>query len=81
MSLLGITRTCPGSIPRLLCIISKSKPDVKLVKQQQQQFRSEIMDAIESEVKKLIDSDFVREEQHPDWLVNIVPVPKKNGKI
>jgi len=39
------------------------------------------MEAIKSEVKKLIDSDFVREEQHPDWVANIVPVSKKNGKI
>jgi hypothetical protein len=39
------------------------------------------MEAIESEVKKLIDSGFVREEQHPDWVANIVPVTKKNGKI
>jgi len=39
------------------------------------------MEAIKSEVKKLIDSGFVKEEQHPDWVANIVPVPKKNGKI
>ena len=39
------------------------------------------MEAIQSEVKKLIESSFVREEQHPDWVANIVPVPKKNGKI
>jgi len=39
------------------------------------------MEAIESEVKKLIDSDFVREEQHPDWVANIADVPKKNRKI
>jgi len=31
--------------------------------------------------EKLIDSGFVREEQNPDWVANIVPVPKKNGKI
>ena len=36
------------------------------------------MKVIESEVKKLIDSDFIRKEQHPDWVANIVPVPKKN---
>ena len=36
---------------------------------------------IESEVKKLIDSCFIREELHPDWVANIVPVPKKNEKI
>jgi len=38
------------------------------------------MEAIESKIKKLIDSGFVREEQHPDWVANIVPVTKKNGK-
>jgi len=39
------------------------------------------MKAIQSKVKKLIDSGFIREEQHPDWVANIVPVTKKNGKI
>ena len=39
------------------------------------------MEAIKSEVKKLINSGFVREVQHPDWVANIVLVPKKNGKI
>ena len=39
------------------------------------------MEAIKSEVKKLINSDFIREEQHPYWVANIVPVPKKNRKI
>ena len=35
------------------------------------------MKVIEVEVKKLIESDFVRDEQHPDWVANIVPVPKR----
>ena len=39
------------------------------------------MEAIQLEVKKLINSDFIREEQHPDWVANIVPITKKNGKI
>jgi len=56
-------------------------PDMKLVKQQQRRFRPEIIEAIQSEVKKLIDSGFIREEQHPDWVANIVPITKKNGKI
>ena len=43
--------------------------------------RPEIMEAIQSEVKKLIDSSFIREEQHPDWVANSVPITKKNGKI
>ena len=39
------------------------------------------MQAIEAEVHKLIACGFIREEQHPDWVANIVPVLKKNGKI
>src|SRR4051812_43206554 len=39
------------------------------------------MDAKEQEVQKLIDSEFICEEQHPDWVANIVPVTKKNGSI
>ena len=39
------------------------------------------MEAIETEVNKLIECGFIREEQHPDWVANIVLVPKKNGKI
>ncbi|XP_020250517.1 uncharacterized protein LOC109827902 [Asparagus officinalis] len=39
------------------------------------------MEAIKSEVKKFIDSGFIREEQHSDWVANIIPVPKKNGKV
>lgn len=30
---------------------------------------------------KFIDSGFIREEKHPDWLVKFVHVTKKNGKI
>jgi len=56
------------------------KLDVKPVKQQRQ-FRPAIIEAIEAEVHKLIAYSFIREEQHPDWVANIVPVLKKNEKI
>jgi len=57
------------------------KPDAKPIKQQQRRFRPDIMEAIETEVHKLIECLFIREEQHPEWVANIVPVPKKNRKI
>jgi len=56
------------------------KPDIKPVKQQRR-FRPDIIEAIEAEVHKLIECGFIWEEQHPDWVANIVPVLKKNGKI
>jgi len=39
------------------------------------------MDAIEIEVHKLTEYDFIREEHHPVWVANIVPVQKKNENI
>src|SRR3954469_8495627 len=57
------------------------KVGAKPVKQPQRRFRPDIMDAIEQEVRKIIDSGFIHEEQHPDWVANIVPVTKKNRSI
>ena len=57
------------------------KPDAKPVKQQQRLFRPNIMEAIEVKLHKLIACGFIREEQHPDWVANIIPVLKKNGKF
>ena len=71
----------PGLDPNVAMHRLDIKSDAKPVKQQQRQFRPQIMEAIEAEVKKLIESGFIQEEQHPDWLANIVPVMKKNGKI
>ena len=55
-------------------------PDAKQVKQQQRRFRPEIMEAIDSEVKKLIDSGFVRQEQHPTGLPTSLPSSRKIGR-
>jgi len=57
------------------------KPDSKPAKQQQRCFRPDIMEATEAEIQKLIECGFIQEEQHPDWVANIVPVLKRNGKI
>ena len=34
----------------------------------------------QTEVQKLLDAGVIREVQYPEWLANIVMVPKKNGK-
>ena len=71
----------PGLDPQIAMHHFNIKPDANPVKQQQRQFRPGIMKAIETEVHKLIACDFICEEQHPDWVANIVPVIKTNGKI
>jgi len=71
----------PGLDPQVAMHRLNINPNANPVKQQQRRFRPEIIEAIQSEVKKLIDFDYIRVEQHPDWVTNIVPVTKKNGKI
>ena len=36
--------------------------------------------AAQGEVQKLLDAGIIREVQYPEWLANVVMVPKKNGK-
>ena len=36
--------------------------------------------AAQCEVQKLLDAGVIREVQYPEWLANVVMVPKKNGK-
>lgn len=55
--------------------------DAKLVKQQIQNFKPKIQEAIEANVKKLKARGFIHKEQHPNWLTNIVPIIMKNGKV
>jgi hypothetical protein len=35
--------------------------------------------AAQSEVQKLLDVGVIREVKYPEWLANVVMVPKKNG--
>ena len=71
----------PGLEPKVAMHHLNIKVDAEPIKQPQRCFWPDIMDAIELEVRKLIDSGFIREEQHPDCVANIVPITKKNGSI
>ena len=53
----------PGLDPQIAMHRLNINSDAKPVKQQEQLFHPEIMKPIELEVKKLIDSGFIREEQ------------------
>ena len=41
----------------------------------------EIKTLIKAEIKKLTEARFIRKAQYTEWLSNIVPVMKKNGKL
>ena len=55
----------------------KVNSKAKSVKQGQRPMSEERQKA---EVQKLLDAGVIREVQYPEWLANVVMVPKKNGK-
>ena len=51
------------------------------VKQKTRKFKPDLSLRIKEEVTKQIEANIVRVTNYPTWLANIVPVPKKDGKI
>ena len=78
MSSFEIMRTYPGSSPRLLCIVWIS---TRTPNQSNNRNDGSILRSWKQSNQRFIDSGFIREEQHPDWVANTVPLPKKNEKI
>ena len=66
-----------GLDPKIAVHKLNLQENIKPVKQGQRRFRPDVMDKIEQEVQKLKNVGFIREEQHPEWLANIVPVTKE----
>ncbi|NAU16996.1 reverse transcriptase family protein, partial [Klebsiella pneumoniae] len=71
----------PGLSPDVAVHKLGIQSDALPIKQAPRRMRLEIEQQVISEVKKLIDAGFIREEQYPSWVANIVPVRKKNGQI
>jgi hypothetical protein len=55
------------------------KPSSNPVKQGLRCFNKEKHRAMGEELSRLLAAGFVKEIQHPDWIANLVLVPKKNG--
>jgi hypothetical protein len=56
------------------------KPSLKMIKQGMRRFNQEKHRAMGAELSKLLAASFVKEVKHPDWIANLVLVPKKNRK-
>ena len=50
----------------------------KLVKQALRRFSEPKRQAMGEELAKLLEAGFIRDIKHPDWLANLVMVPKKD---
>jgi hypothetical protein len=56
------------------------KPGSNPVKQGLRCFNKEKHRAMGEELSRLLAARFVKEIQHPDWIANLILIPKKNGK-
>ena len=52
----------------------------KLVRQKVRRFHPDRHQIIQTEVETLLKAGFIREIKYPEWLANVVVVPKKGGK-
>ncbi|KAG8490478.1 hypothetical protein CXB51_013617 [Gossypium anomalum] len=57
------------------------RQDCKPVQQKLQRMTPDIVLKIKDEVKKQFDAGFLQEVKYSEWVANIVPVPKKDGKV
>ena len=71
----------PGLDPSVTVHHLNVLPSARPVKQGIRFYKPEIELQIKDEVVKLLDANFIKTIQHPQWLSSIVPVVKKSGQI
>nr|XP_012466449.1 unnamed protein product [Gossypium raimondii] len=57
------------------------KPKCKPIQQKLRRMRPEMLLKIKEEVKKQFDAAFLQVSKYPEWVANIVLVPKKDSKV
>ena len=63
----------PSVVSHRLNILPSSRP----VRQKVRRFHPNRQKIIQGKVDKLLDTEFIREVEYPEWLANVVVVPKK----
>nr|KYP65426.1 Transposon Ty3-I Gag-Pol polyprotein [Cajanus cajan] len=53
----------------------------KPVKQSPRRFAPEVIEKIKEEIERLLKAKFIRTSRYAEWISNVVPVIKKNGKL
>ena len=57
------------------------KSECKPIQQKLRRMKPDMLLKIREEVKKQFDAGFLKVARYPEWVANIVPVPKKDGKV
>lgn len=53
----------------------------KPYKQPHRRFNPQLIPQIKFEIERKLWAGFIRTSRHPEWISNIIPVTKKNGKL
>jgi len=57
------------------------KPECPPIKQKLRRMKPEVSLKIKEEVEKQFNAGFLTVAKYPQWVANVVPVPKKDGKV
>ncbi|XP_039169970.1 uncharacterized protein LOC120294106 [Eucalyptus grandis] len=71
----------PGLDPSIVEHCLPTNPDMRPKKQKLRRTKPELSKKIEEEVMKLLKVGFIEVSQYPEWVANIVPVMKKDGRV
>ncbi|XP_004306016.1 PREDICTED: uncharacterized protein LOC101304797 [Fragaria vesca subsp. vesca] len=71
----------PGLSPDLVCHRLPTYPDRRPVRQDGRFMRTETLIVVKEEIESMHRSGIIRVAKYNEWLSNVVPVRKKNGKM
>ncbi|KAL0448681.1 UNVERIFIED_CONTAM: hypothetical protein Slati_1424500 [Sesamum latifolium] len=69
-----------GISPKVMVHRLNVHPEARPIKQKKRAFETERNKIIKEQVEKLLKINYIRPVQYPEWLANVVLVPKSNGK-
>ncbi|XP_070049313.1 uncharacterized protein [Nicotiana tomentosiformis] len=71
----------PGLSADLVVHKLSTYPNFPPIQQKQRNFKTDMSDKIKEEITKQLSANVIRIVRYTTWLANVVPVPKKDGKI
>lgn len=74
-------RDMPGIDPEIAQHTIPLVPGAKPVKQKLRRMKPDTALKIKDEVSKQLEAGFLKVVNYPTWLANVVPVPKKDGRV
>ena len=71
----------PGLDPDIVQHKLPLKPEFPPIKQKLRRMKPEVSLKIKDKVEKQFNAGFLAVAKYPQWVANVVPVPKKDGKV